>query len=73
MTNHARAGLGTPREVAEYLQITEGSLAQHRYRGTGPRFIKLAGRRVLYRWTDVESYLDANTLVRSDRSRATAV
>jgi predicted DNA-binding transcriptional regulator AlpA len=73
MTNHARAGLGTAREVAEYLQISEGSLAQHRYRGSGPRFIKIGGHRVMYRWSDIEDYLDANTLSRSDRSRATAV
>ncbi|WP_255396202.1 AlpA family transcriptional regulator [Kocuria sp. CNJ-770] len=52
--------LAKPEDVAEYLGITVGSLAQHRYRGTGPAFIK-AGRRVLYRWSSVEEWLTANT------------
>ena len=54
-----KSQLGTPAEVADFLHISEQSLAQDRYRGTGPRFIK-HGRRVLYRWTDVEAYLDQN-------------
>ncbi len=40
--------LATPVEVAEYLHTTTASLAQDRYRGTGPKFIK-RGNRVLYR------------------------
>lgn len=52
--------LGTPGEVAEYLHTTEGRLAQMRYLGTGPKYVKV-GRRVLYRWTDIEEYLHANT------------
>jgi hypothetical protein len=51
---------GTPAQVAEVLHTTEANLAQLRYRGTGPKFIK-AGRRVLYRWADVNAWLDANT------------
>lgn len=49
-----------PAQVAEFLHTTVENLAQHRYRGTGPKFIK-AGRRVLYRWADVNAWLDANT------------
>jgi hypothetical protein len=44
--------LATPAEVAEYLHTTTASLAQDRYRGTGPKFIK-RGSTVLYRWSDV--------------------
>lgn len=50
----------TPGEVAEYLGTSVAALAQHRYRGTGPAFIK-AGRKVLYRWSAVEDWLNANT------------
>jgi hypothetical protein len=42
-----------------------------RYRGTGPKFIK-RGRRVLYRWADVNAYLDANTVLRTDDPRGAA-
>jgi hypothetical protein len=44
--------LATPAEVAEYLHTTTGALAQDRYKGTGPKFIK-RGSRVLYRWREV--------------------
>ena len=49
----------TPRQVAECLHTTEQGLAQMRYRGQGPRFVK-AGRKVLYRWSDVNAWLEAN-------------
>jgi hypothetical protein len=67
--------LAEPREVAEFLHTSEEALAQGRYRGTGPQFVK-HGRRVLYRWIDVHEYLDANTVKdTSERGRraATAV
>ncbi|PJE01674.1 DNA-binding protein [Mycobacterium sp.] len=60
--------LATPNEVAEYLHTTAASLAQDRYRGTGPKFIK-CGRRVLYRWSDVSEWLDDNTIQRTDDPR----
>lgn len=68
MANAETTALGTPDEVAKYLHVSESSLAQDRYRGTGPRFIK-HGRRVLYRWADVHAYLDANTVQRTDDPR----
>jgi hypothetical protein len=49
-----------PIEVAEYLHTTTASLAQDRYRGTGPKYIK-RGSRVVYRWSDVLERLDRNT------------
>jgi hypothetical protein len=60
--------VATPAEVAEYLHQSEASLAQDRYRGLGPKFIK-HGRRVLYRWSDVYTYLDTNTIQRTDDVR----
>jgi hypothetical protein len=50
----------TPEKVAEALNTSLMGLAQMRYRGTGPRFIK-RGSRVLYRWSDVSDYLDGHT------------
>jgi hypothetical protein len=61
-----------PSQVAPVLDTTEAGLAQMRYRGTGPRFVK-RGRRVLYRWSDVRDYLDANTLQRTDDPRGVGV
>ena len=55
----------TPKEVAGVLRTTEGGLAQMRYRGDGPRFFRV-GRRVLYRWMDVEQYIADSLRTRTD-------
>jgi len=55
-------------QVAAALFTTEAGLAQMRYRGTGPKFVK-RGRRVLYRWSDIREYLAANTIQRTDEPR----
>jgi hypothetical protein len=60
--------LGSPAEVAQYLPSTVDSLAQKRYLGTGPKFIKV-GHKVLYRWSDVLAWLDTNTVQRTDDPR----
>lgn len=60
-----------PAEVARLLDTSLDGLAQMRYRGTGPRFIK-RGRRVLYRWSDVKDYLDANTMAMTGGPRGAA-
>ena len=57
-----------PPPVAKLLGTTEDGLAQMRYRGTGPKFIR-RGRRILYRWSDVRDYLDANTRQRTEGRR----
>ncbi|WP_433670300.1 helix-turn-helix domain-containing protein [Nocardia sp. CA-136227] len=59
------SALLTPAEVGKVLHKTEDSLAQLRYRGRGPVFVK-AGRRVLYRREDVLAYLEANRYERTD-------
>lgn len=61
-----------PSEVAAVLHTTEAGLAQMRYRGTGPRFCKIGPRKVVYRWSDVLAYLDANTMQRTDDPRGAA-
>lgn len=62
----------TAAQVAPVLDTSEAGLAQMRYRGTGPRFVK-RGRRVLYRWSDVRDYLSANTIQRTDDPRGVGV
>jgi hypothetical protein len=48
--------LGKASEVAAALRTTPAALAQMRYRGDGPPFFRL-GRRILYRWEDVEQWI----------------
>ena len=50
-------GLLTPKEASEFLGIPEGTLAQWRSQRRGPQYVKLEGRLVRYRITDVEAYL----------------
>jgi predicted DNA-binding transcriptional regulator AlpA len=45
-------------EVAALTGIPEATLRFWRHRGTGPRSAKL-GRRVVYRQSDVEAWIDA--------------
>lgn len=64
-----RTDMATPSEVAAYLRTTEASLAQARYRGTGVPFIKV-GRRVMYRWADVDAYLKSRLVACGERPGA---
>ncbi len=50
-----------PKDVAEFQHTTENALRQERWRGAGPRYVKLA-RRVLYRARDLADYLDEHTV-----------
>jgi excisionase family DNA binding protein len=50
----------TPTEVAELLDVPANTLPMWRYRGGGPRFVKV-GRHVRYRPEDVDAWLDAHT------------
>ncbi|WP_026529757.1 helix-turn-helix transcriptional regulator [Haematomicrobium sanguinis] len=50
----------TPSTLAEYAGYSVAGLAQMRYMGTGPKFIKM-GRQVRYRLSDVEAWLDQQT------------
>ncbi|MFF0943719.1 helix-turn-helix transcriptional regulator [Kocuria sp. CPCC 205300] len=51
----------TPAELAEWRGSTVRSLAQERYMGRGPKFLKLGTRTVRYRVKDVRVWLDENT------------
>ena len=49
-----------PAELAEEIVVPERTLAQWRYLGKGPAFIKV-GKHVRYRRSDVEAWLDSQT------------
>jgi hypothetical protein len=57
--------LATPAEVATALHTTPASLAQMRYRGDGPKFVRAGKKRVLYRWADVEQWISESVHVRT--------
>ena len=48
--------LAEPAEVADRLRVPVKTLAQWRYLGIGPRFLKV-GRYVRYHWPEVEAWL----------------
>jgi len=47
------------REASAWLKLSERTLERLRLTGTGPRFVK-AGRRVLYRQADLETWIASN-------------
>ena len=51
----------TPEALGGWLGKTPAALANWRYMGLGPKFIKLGPRAVRYRRQDVEDWLDENT------------
>lgn len=63
--------LATPDEVAKFLRTTTAKLANDRYRGLGPKFVK-HGRRVLYRWDEVLEWVNANMIQRTDERSGAA-
>lgn len=46
-------------EYCAWRGITKGAAGQERYRGIGPKFIKV-GKSVLYRVSDVNEWLEQN-------------
>ncbi|WP_248762610.1 AlpA family transcriptional regulator [Pseudarthrobacter sp. SSS035] len=61
----------TSTELAQKLHKTVSALAQWRYKGVGPKFIKLGGG-VRYRASDVEAWLDAQTRTQTGHELASA-
>ena len=51
------AALMTPFEVSQYLGVPTGTLANWRYRGRGPAFIRV-GRHVRYCAADISIWID---------------
>jgi hypothetical protein len=63
-----RDPLGTAREVADYINKSEKTLANWRSLGIGPAYIKAEGG-ILYRWRDVEKWLASQLVTPSAASR----
>lgn len=61
----------TPDELAAKLHTKPAQLAQWRYRGLGPKFIKL-GKAVRYRISDVDAWLTAQTRTQTGPELASA-
>ena len=57
--------LGTPAEVADHLRLPVAQLAQFRYAGSGPKFVKI-GRRIRYRWCDESDWSNHNKMEGTD-------
>jgi hypothetical protein len=53
--------LATPPEAARFLRTTVAKLAQDRYRGLGPKYIKDRGR-ILYEWAELRKYVKDNSI-----------
>lgn len=59
MPVHPLPELLTPKQVSDWLGISEASLAQTRYLSTGIPYLKV-GKRVRYLRDDVVAYVEAN-------------
>jgi len=70
-TESGSDALLTPKQAAEFLGIPEGTLAQWRSQRRGPQYVKLEGRLVRYRRSDLEDYI-ASRLVETIIERAHA-
>ena len=53
------ADLLSEREVSEDLNVALNTLRNWRWRGEGPRFVKLGKRAVRYRRADVDAFIEA--------------
>ncbi|OZD57749.1 excisionase [Rhodococcus sp. 06-1059B-a] len=49
----------TPDELEARYGTKTSTLAQWRYLGKGPKFVKL-GRKIFYRQQDIDAFIDAN-------------
>ncbi|MBF6372971.1 helix-turn-helix domain-containing protein [Nocardia farcinica] len=54
----------TAAQTAEYIGVSEDTLAQDRYLGRGLPYVRV-GRRIRYRAGDIAAYLEAN-VIRAD-------
>lgn len=62
----------TEREAAPQLSRSEAALRDWRYRGGGPKYVKLGGK-IRYRQSDIDAYIAANTHTPTDhRARVSA-
>lgn len=61
-------GLLTIEQVAEELQVSRGVLAQWRYEGVGPTYVKMSPRQVRYDTADVKAWIDAQKRTKTEEA-----
>ena len=61
--------LMTTAQAAALLQVRPATLEQWRWRGCGPRFVKV-GRSCRYRRTDLDDYLSGRTFENTTQAQA---
>ncbi|TWH23294.1 AlpA family transcriptional regulator [Rhodococcus rhodochrous J45] len=59
--------LATDPEFCAFAGISKQQSAQLRYLGTGPKFIRVTGRQIRYRWSDIEEWCEKRAYSRSDQ------
>jgi hypothetical protein len=67
MTDPDFDGLRTEREYARYRRCSTRTIERERANGTGCAYIRI-GARILYRRADIERFIDAHRISRSDFS-----
>lgn len=55
-----------PKQVAGLLGVTEKRLADWRYRGEGPDYLKLGHRTIRYQRTAIDAWLEDHTVRTED-------
>ena len=55
----------TPEQAGQILSMSSHSLAQMRYVGNGPAYVKISAKTIRYRRTDLEAWLQARTRTRT--------
>ena len=56
--------------AADYLSVTREHLAQLRFYGTGPTYLRPTPRRILYLRSDLDSWLEESRVIPSVSRRA---
>ncbi len=59
----------TTKETAKYVRCSPRTLEAYRLDGTGPKFVK-AGRKVLYRISDLEAWMASRTFLSTSEADA---
>ena len=60
----------TQREAATLLKLSERTVERMRVSGLGPKFIRVSGRSIRYRLTDIESYISSRVVASTSEVRS---
>ena len=52
----------TQREAATLLKLSQRTIERLRVSGLGPKFIRVSGRSIRYRLTDIETYVSSRVV-----------